>query len=189
MSPRINNHLSCYFVSPVPRGNSSSQSLALSTTGFNKTALFMLIGFSSGNGFSQWVTLLFLQVSHFFTGLLGSSPGQILYHWLWFPEVSDPSLQAQWALPEIWPYFGSLCLILYTLMQSEVARLNSLSIPPTLCSLWVSKNPQLGLISSMLGNVNDTAILRSIKLLDDISVVLMKTGIRSSRRPTASRWA
>lgn len=173
----------------MPEAILPSQSLALSTAGFNKTALFMLIGFSSGNGFSQWVTLFFLQVSHFFTGVLGSSPGQILYHWLWFPEVSDPSLQAQWALPEIWPYFGSLCLILYTLMQSEVARLNSLSIPPTLCSLWASKNPQLGLISSMLRNVNDTAILRSIKLLDDISVVLMKTGIRSSRRPTAGRWA
>lgn len=72
-------------------------------------------------------------------------------------------------------------------MQSEVARLNSLSIPPTLRSLRASKNPQLGLISSMLGSVNDTAILRSIKLLDDISVALMKTGIRSSRRPTDGR--
>lgn len=150
-SPRINNHLSCYLVSPMPRGNSSSQSLALSTSGFNKTALFMLIGFSSGNGFSQWVTLFFLQVSHFFTGLLGSSPGQILYHWLWFPEVSDPSLQAQWALPEIWPYFGSLCLILYTLMQSEVARLNSLSIPPTLCSPRASKIPSWDSFLACLG--------------------------------------
>ncbi len=172
----------------MPRGNFSSQSFALSTAGFNETALFMLIGFSSGNGFFQWVSLFFLQVSHFFSGLLDSSPGQILYHWLWFPEVSDPSLRSQWALPEIWPYFGSLCQILYTLMQSEVARLNSLSIPPTLRSLRASKNPQLGLITSMLGNVNDTAILRSIKLLDDISVALMKTGIRSSRRPTAGRW-
>lgn len=130
----------------------------------------------------------FYRFHTFSTGLLGLSPGQILYHWLWFPEVSDPSLQVQWALPEIWPYFGSLCLILYTLMQSEVARLNSLSIPPTLRSLRASRDPQLGLISCMLRNVNDTAILRSIKLLDDISVALMKTGIRSSRRPTAGRW-
>lgn len=186
--PHINDHLSCYLVSPVTGVNSSSQSLALSTTGFNKTALFMLIGFSNGNGFSQWVTLFFLQVSHFFSGLLGSSPGQILYHWLWFPEVSDPSLQAQWTLPEIWPYFGSPCLILYTLMQSEVARLNSLSISLPPFSTGFQKSPA-GTHFSMLRNVNDTAILRSIKRLDDISVALMKTGIRSSRRPTASRWA
>lgn len=102
----------------------------------------------------------FYRFHTFSTGLLGLSPGQILYHWLWFPEVSDPSLQAQWALPEIWPYFGSLCLILYTLMQSEVVRLNSLSIPPTLRSLRASKDPQLGLISSMLGNVNENSDIK-----------------------------
>lgn len=41
-----------------------SQRPALSSSQFNKTAPFMLVGFSSGNGFPQWVSL-FLQVSHF----------------------------------------------------------------------------------------------------------------------------
>lgn len=38
---------------------------ALSSRQFNKTALFMLVGFSTGNGFPQWASL-FHQVSHFY---------------------------------------------------------------------------------------------------------------------------
>lgn len=37
---------------------------ALSSRQFNRTALFMLVGFSTGNGFPQWASL-FHQVSHF----------------------------------------------------------------------------------------------------------------------------
>lgn len=106
-----------------------SQRPALSSSQFNKTAPFMLVGFSSGNGFPQWVCL-FLQVSHFFLCTAGPHSRSDLFHWLWFLKVSDPSLQASPALLEIWPHFGSTWLILYTLMQSEVARLNSLSLHP-----------------------------------------------------------
>lgn len=78
-------------------------------------------------------------------------------------------------------------------MQSEVARLNSLSLyplphqPTQLClphlqvSLVTSfgvQAAQLGLISSLCvgGIINDTVILRGIKSVDDILVTLMKTG-------------
>lgn len=72
--------------------------------------------------------LSFSRFHTFLSVLLGPTPDQIFCHWLWFLKVSDPSLQASPALPEIWPHFGSPCLILYTLMQSE--RLNSLSLHP-----------------------------------------------------------
>lgn len=74
--------------------------------------------------------LSFSRFHTFLPLLLGPAPDQIFCRWLWFLKVSDPSLQAWPALPEIWPHFGSLCLIFYTLMQSEVARLNSLSHHP-----------------------------------------------------------
>lgn len=106
---------------------------ALSSSQFNKTAPFMLVVFSSGNGFSQWVCVFLSPGFTLFPPvLLGPTPGQILCHWLWFPKVSDPLLRTWPVLPEIWPHFGSPRLILYTLMQSEAARLNSLSVahPP-----------------------------------------------------------
>lgn len=74
--------------------------------------------------------LPFSRFHTFLSILLGPSPDQIFCHWLWYPKVSDPLPHAGPALPEIWPHFGSSCLILYTLMRSEVARLNSLSLHP-----------------------------------------------------------
>lgn len=68
--------------------------------------------------------LSFSQFHTFLSVLLGPFPDQIFGHWLWFLKVSDPSLQAWPALPEIWPHFGSPRVISYTLMQSEVARLS-----------------------------------------------------------------
>lgn len=56
-----------FLLSGVSSGDSEwlpSQRPALSSSQFNKTAPFMLVGFSSGNGFPPWVSL-FLQVSHF----------------------------------------------------------------------------------------------------------------------------
>ena len=74
-------------------------------------------------------------------------------------------------------------------MQSEVARLNSLSLHPlpspthyahpTSKSLssppLVSKLPSWDSFPVCVGSVNDTVILKGIKQVDDILVTLMKT--------------
>lgn len=132
--------------------------------------------------------LSFSRFHTFLSVLLGPTPDQIFCHWLWFLKVSDPSPQAWPALPEIWPHFGFLCLIFYTLMQSEVARLSSPSLQPlphqpahlspplyqvSLVTSFTFQVTQLGLIFSV-DNVNNTVILRGIKQADVIFIALMK---------------